>query len=90
MNLLKGEKDVLFIIVDFCEQNNYLSYLKHFLDTFKDLLEKYHKKICLIAQLTRNYINMEKLSTPLFYDWNESFVEDLTSSKVSISRHAKK
>ena len=87
---IKGEKDVLFIIVDFCEQNNYLSYLKHFLDTFKDLLEKYHKKICLIAQLTRNYINMEKLSTPLFYDWNESFVEDLTSSKVSITLNKEK
>ena len=81
---LRGHDDVFLIIVDFCNQNNYLSYLKYFLESFRTELQKRSKTICVVAQISRNYIQFENLNTPLYINWKVAFIEDLLSETVII------
>ena len=55
------------------------------MEQFRTELNKQSKKICIIAQLSRNFIEFDKLTVPLFINWKEAFIENLYDQSIQMS-----
>ena len=80
-NFLQSKDQVYIIEVDLSSENKYISYLNHFFDKYSKIIQESTKTICIIGLIKRNYMGIGKLSLPYFHNWDQHYIEELSSEK---------